>query len=133
MTTSAIKCTMCAKFCRPADSQRHFGCSDPTDPEPYDPEFYCGFCAMKLKREWEWGFQNGHRYGCWEKSKAEIEAAKEAGLVWVGNLPTLRDDNGHTVMNRYVTQEEAVNWLNNKLAHMSIADHEKLFGLQSTP
>jgi hypothetical protein len=124
---------MCGRFCRPADEQRHFGCADPTDPEPYDPEFYCEACAVKLKDEWAREFSKGHIYGCWEKSRAEIEAAKEAGLVWVGNSPTLRDDDGRTVMNRYVTQEEAVNWLHNKLNHITLADREKLFSLQSTP
>ena len=100
-----IKCDVCGKFCIPADSQTHFGCSNPADPAPYDPEYFCERCTKKLKDEWSRDFAIGSTYGCWQKSKAEIEAAKAAGLIWIGNTNTMRDKDCRIVMNRYVSPE----------------------------
>lgn len=101
------RCDMCGKYCSPAtaDSEIPFGCANPEDPEPYDPDHFCENCFADHKANWLKSFKEGSRYGYWEKSRAEQEAAKECGLIWVGdgigtwNTPTYKHQT-------YVTKEE---------------------------
>lgn len=79
-----IICDTCGKFCRPYDSGTLFGTKSYEEPEPLDPFHTCKKCFKKVKNEWIKSFKNGNRQGDWEKSRAEIEAAKECGLRWVG-------------------------------------------------
>lgn len=90
----AIRCDNCYKFCVPYDQETPFGCSNYDPPfrsyriiEPYDPYDYCNKCADELYSKWLDYFQQGGRNGYWQKSKAEIKAAEESGLVWVHNMP----------------------------------------------
>jgi len=102
----AIICDGCGLFCRPVDEETPFGCLDPENPEPYDPYHYCKRCAPKNYRKWLKGFLTGNRGGYWQKSKAEIRAAKKCGLVWVhGGLgnPNIRGDYANY---EYVTPNE---------------------------
>lgn len=78
------QCDYCGRFCRPYDEWTPFGCSNPEEPEPYDPSFVCEKCYSQLKDDWKRWLISGSGYGDWQKSKAEIEAAKELNMVWIG-------------------------------------------------
>lgn len=78
-----IRCDDCGLFCVPFDSETPFGCADPEYPEPYDPYHYCESCSEKLYRKYLEGFRKGKRSGNYEKSNAEMRAAKDCGLVWL--------------------------------------------------
>jgi len=78
-----IKCDTCGEYCIPYDEETPFGCKNEEDPEPYDPYFYCKKCAKKLEKEWLKHFENGDRSGYYQKSNAEIKAAKKFKLKWV--------------------------------------------------
>ncbi len=42
------RCSDCNLFCGwAADNGTHFGCNDPEDPEPLDPDYFCSKCAEK--------------------------------------------------------------------------------------
>jgi len=67
-------------------------------PEPYDAEYLCDKHSEKLYRKLLAGYKDGRRSGDWQKSRAEIRAAKEAGLEWIHSsglvdLRTERDVN----------------------------------------
>lgn len=101
------RCDYCYKYALIADSYTPFGCADPTDPEPYDPTDICGRCSEKDYQKWLQTLSAGSRHGNWCKSNGEVRAAKECGLVWVGNTGTLRDvETGSHVMNRYILETE---------------------------
>lgn len=100
-----IRCDTCGLFCQPADQETPFGCYDA--PEPYDPFHYCGKCAVALYEEHLKQFRDGNRYGMWQKSDAEVRAAKDCGLRWIGNTGIAIDKrNGRTVINEYVSAED---------------------------
>ena len=80
---NTITCDECGLFCRPYDSYTPFGCQGPECLEPLDPLHICKKCFPKVKKRWIEEFKNGYRDGDWEKSRAEMEAAKECGLKWV--------------------------------------------------
>lgn len=81
-----VICDVCGRFCSlPVDSWTPFGCADPEAPEPYDPSHICKKCFPEVKKDWVKRFKLGYRGGNWQKSRAESEAAKECGLVWVGS------------------------------------------------
>ena len=79
------KCHYCGKFCYPYDQSTAFGCKDPEEPEPLDPEFTCQKCYPKALEFWRNWFASGLKTGDWEKSKAEITMARKFNLVWVGS------------------------------------------------
>jgi len=79
------KCEECGKLCKPYDDYTPFGCEDPEDPEPLDPEYICKKCFPKVKKRWIKNFKEGSRNGDYRKSMAEMEAAKECKLKWVGS------------------------------------------------
>lgn len=86
------QCHHCGIFSKyeEMDSYTRFGCSSYNPPEPHDPVFICKKCSHKLKEDFADSFKKGYyRTGDWQKSKAEIEAAKEAGLVWIHNNESL--------------------------------------------
>jgi len=79
------KCSRCGKYRLVFDYFTPFGCQGEEGLEPLDREFICKRCFPVIKRNWIKRFKNGERSGDWEKSRAEREAAKEMGLVWVGS------------------------------------------------
>ena len=105
MNREPIICSECGKFCRPFDSYTNFGCQGEDCLEPLDPNFICKKCFPKFKKGWVDGFKKGYRNGDYEKSNAEIEAAKECGLIWVsdgiGILGTEYFIDGH----KYITEK----------------------------
>lgn len=78
-----IRCDECGLFCMPYDEEIPFGTKSYEYPEPLDPYHYCKKCFPKIKKRYIKQFKEGSRYGCWQKSKAEQEAAKECGLIWI--------------------------------------------------
>jgi len=78
-------CAWCGYVKEPHDQYTNFGCSSYDPPEPLDPEFICKDCFPYYKDHWLKIFKEGGRYGDWQKSRAEIEAAKECNLKWVGS------------------------------------------------
>ena len=78
-------CSECRKFCRPVDSYTPFGSQGPEGLEPLDEEYTCKKCFPKVKKGWIKNFKNGGRYGDYQKSRAEMEAAEECGLAWVSS------------------------------------------------
>ena len=103
-TNDKYRCDLCSKFMsEPYDSRTIFGCADPSAPEPYDPDEFCKKCSeARYKKLLAWYSCCG-RDGDYIKSNAEIRAAKDAGLVWVGNSNTLVEKHtGRSIMNRYI-------------------------------
>ena len=46
------RCVKCSKYCGYlADMGNRYGCADPGDPEPYDPDYWCKVCAKKEEAE----------------------------------------------------------------------------------
>lgn len=82
-----IRCDDCGLFCAwdDFDDYTPFGCDDPENPEPYDPSHLCGRCSEKKYLKLLQAFKEGRRWGDWQKSKAEVRAANDAGLEWVGS------------------------------------------------
>jgi len=82
-------CYVCCKIVPwDSDSSTHYGCADPGDPEPYDPEFYCKKCAnreyedfsARLKRlESENIFEDHKPY--WQMPNWCLKAMKDNGWV----------------------------------------------------
>jgi len=98
MTTYQPRCSYCNKFVPyGADYYVPYGCANPEAPEPYDPSFLCKKHADEVYREFKKSFRNGDRSGDWTKSEAEMRAAKECGLAWVGSngVGILGDKNGN--------------------------------------
>ena len=100
-------CAWCGGLCQPHDQYTNFGCSSYDPPEPLDPEYICKDCWSEYKANWVKRFRDGGKYGDWQKSNAEKEAAKECGLAWVHS-------GGHGMLGskdfadsyQYITQEE---------------------------
>jgi len=102
-----IKCDHCGKFCKPYDSYTPFGCRCYDPPEPYDPTVICKKCYENLKADWLKRFKKGElQYGNWQKSKAEMEAAKECGLIWIHSNGIGKYGTKEYKIYCYVTQEE---------------------------
>ncbi len=104
---NTLICDECGLFCKYYDEYTYYGCSNPEDPEPYDPCHICKKCFPEVKAKWVKRFKEGYRCGDWAKSRAETEAAKECGLVFiystgVGTLGTKDFSPNH----QYITQEE---------------------------
>ena len=80
------QCEGCGKFVSyNADSYVPYGCADPESPGPYEPRFYCTKCSEEQYQWYLKRFKEGSRYGDWQKSNAEMRAAKECHLAWVGS------------------------------------------------
>jgi hypothetical protein len=78
---NTIICDECGLFCKPYDEYTNFGCSS----EPLEPNHICRKCYPKVRQGWIKTFRDGGRNGDWQKSNAEIEAAKICKLKWVGS------------------------------------------------
>ena len=104
------RCTVCNVFVPyDADSYIPYGCADPEAPEPYDPEYYCAKHAEETYKDFVKDFTAGKRSGEWTKSQAEMRAAKECGLAWVGSggVGILSDKNGNWQdPHKYIDQKE---------------------------
>lgn len=101
------QCHQCYKFCKyeDLDSFTPFGCASYDPPEPFDPTMICKSCSEELKEYYAKQFAKGnYKIGCWQKSRAEHEAAKEAGLVWIGNSSSV-EYNGKRAFNEYIPKE----------------------------
>ena len=101
------QCHQCYRFCRyeDMDSFTPFGCANYEEPEPFDPTYLCKVCSEQLKQEYIKRFKEGnYKYGDWCKSRAEHEAAKECGLVWVSNNSSV-EYNGKRAFNEYIPKE----------------------------
>ena len=85
MLINKIICNECGKIRYPFDSWTSFGCQGTECMEPLDPLSICKECFPKVKKRWIKRFKAGYRTGNWQKSKAEIQAAKECKLAWVGS------------------------------------------------
>lgn len=77
-----VRCDMCGKFCIPYDEETPYGSKYAEDPEPLDPYHYCKKCSKKLYKNWLNLLVINPNCGDWQKSNAEIKAAKKLGLVW---------------------------------------------------
>ena len=87
------------------DTYTPFGCSSYDPPEPLDPINICKKCSDKLKHDFLNRFRNEeYKYGDWQKSKAERDAAKECGLVWVNGAQNV-EYNGHRAFFEYVPKK----------------------------
>lgn len=101
-----MRCDGCFKFIRyPFDSRTTFGCADPEAPEPYDPDDYCRKCSNEMYRRLLKGYLCCARSGDWMKSKAEIRAAKEAELTWVGQSG-FSSQTGRYIYHQYLSKWE---------------------------
>ena len=104
------RCVDCNKFVPyDADNYIPYGCADPEAPEPFDPEYLCVKHAEEVYKNFVKFFTNGKRTGEWAKSQAEIQAAKECGLMWVGSngVGILGDKNGNWKdAHQYIAKEE---------------------------
>ncbi len=109
------RCGYCNRFVKwNSDSYTPYGCEDPGAPEPYDPVYMCKKHEEEHYLFMLKGFTSGGRSGDWYKSRAEIRAAKEAGLVWVHKGLGEHGTEGYVGPHQYVTQEEyeELGWCN---------------------
>lgn len=82
-----MRCTFCGKFLKIAeDSYTPFGAQGPENLDPLDEEFVCKKCWPGFKQSWIEYFKGGFRYGDYQKSRAERQAAKECKLVWIDGV-----------------------------------------------
>ena len=102
---NTIICDECGLFCSYFDEYTPFGCSSYEPPEPLGPSHICKKCFPKVKKRWIESFKKGNRNGDWQKSKAEVEAAKKCGLEWVGNGMGILGTNYFIDGHRYVNKE----------------------------
>ena len=102
----ANQCEHCGIFCKyeEMDSYTPYGCSSYDPPEPYDPTSVCKKCSQKIYKEYKKQFAAGNFRGDWCKSRAEMRAAKEAGLVWIGNNSNIKYK-GKRAFNEYIPKE----------------------------
>lgn len=78
------RCEDCGLFVAwGADNETPFGTKNYEDPEPLDPIYFCNKHARLYYKKLLEAYRNGSRWGAYIKSKAEVRAAKEAGLEWV--------------------------------------------------
>ena len=100
------QCETCGKFSRyeDLDSYTPFGCSNYASPEPYDPIVICKKCSVLLYEEYILRFINEDFSGDWQKSNAEIMAAKDSGLVWIGSNSITID--GKRILYRYMRKTD---------------------------
>ena len=111
MKNEQLKCSDCGKFIRqPFDQRTTFGCANPEAPEPYDPDYFCRKCATKMYKKLLVGYKCCHRDGDWQKSNAEMKAAKEAGLEWVDSSGIVEPFSGREIMYRYIRTADK-NWI----------------------
>lgn len=100
-----IKCGDCGKFIKePYDSRTTFGCADPSAPEPYDPDFFCKKCSKKRYEKLLVEYKCCKRSGDYNKSDAEIRAAKEAGLVWIHGSSLIEKSSGRNIHYEYIRE-----------------------------
>lgn len=119
-----FKCDDCGKLAsEPFDSETPYGCADPTDPVPYDPTEYCKTCAEKLYSYWQGRFKDGGRGGMWQKSNAEVRAAKEFGLTWVHSPSLVHVVTGHKVFNEYIVEAERDKYVEEYAVYKPIQKH----------
>jgi len=103
---NTIICDECGLFCKPYDEYICFGTKDYDYPEPLDPNHVCKKCWKKFKQQWITNFKQGQRNGDWQKSRAEIKAAKECGLIWIHSNGIGKYGTSEHKNYCYVTQEE---------------------------
>lgn len=106
------QCNDCGKYAKyeDLDSYTPFGCSDPSNPSPFDPTNICPECQERLFDYFLGCFKNGnYKVGHWQKSKAERKAAKECNLIWIGNNSDYQID-GRRAFNEYVPEYGYREW-----------------------
>ena len=89
------------------DEYTPFGCSSYDPPEPHEPNHTCKKCLEKVYKSKLEYFKKGGRQGNWQKSDAEMRAAKESGLVWVHDrgFPQSKPTNERRYY-QYISKEE---------------------------
>jgi len=103
METEQLRCSDCGKFIKfPFDQKTTFGCSSYDPPEPCDPDYFCQKCAKKMYKWLLEKYKCCYREGDWEKSNAEMRAAKEAGLEWIGSSGIVNPFNGEEIRFKYI-------------------------------
>lgn len=101
------RCCYCGKFAGyNADSFTPFGCADPSDPEPYDPEYICAKCEKIDYEKWLEDFGKGRTYGNWCKSRSETSAAEKMNLMWVHEPSYVDPRNGRHYFNEWVPKDK---------------------------
>lgn len=105
-----LRCYFCGRFLRhPYDSRVIFGGTGPEGLDPHDPDFFCKRCSTKLYKELLVKYKCCYREGDYEKSRAEIKAAKEAGLVWVHGTGFVEKSTGRDICYQYIREVDR-NW-----------------------
>jgi hypothetical protein len=96
------QCEWCGRFFsyENMDSFTSFGCASYNPPEPFDPTCICGKCSHALYEKYKARFKSGTFIGDWQKSNAELKAAKECNLTWVGSFS--KEINGIRYHNQWV-------------------------------
>lgn len=103
------RCCYCGKFAGYlADQYTPFGCANPEEPEPYDPEYICKKCEKTDYKKWMKEFQrtNGYLYGNWCKSNGERKAAAKMNLVWVHEPSYVDPKTGFDYFNVWVNKDK---------------------------
>jgi hypothetical protein len=104
-----IICDTCGKFCIPYDEETPFGCSSYDPPEPLDPYHYCKSCSKDHDKYWDDEFKKYGKdvSGYWQKSNAEMKAAKKYGFVWLHSYGVgIYGTKDYADAYQYITQEE---------------------------
>lgn len=74
------KCDICGKFIKygTGDCGTRYGCSNPSDPEPHDPDYWCDKCSEKYYNK---AIEQGDKMQLyWEMPNWQQRALKALGL-----------------------------------------------------
>jgi len=82
-------CNNCSKIVPwDSDSSTAYGCANPSDPEPYDPDFYCKKCAEKEYKRFSEKLQSlekekilEYHKPYWIMPNFALEAMKDNGWI----------------------------------------------------
>jgi hypothetical protein len=104
----AIICDECGHFCSPKDFDvwAPFGGTGPDGLDPPEDSHICARCWPEVKARWAAAFARGSVRGDWVKSRAEREAAAEAGLEWVHSTGFVDARTGRDIHYRYIRTDE---------------------------
>lgn len=70
-------------------------------------------------------FKEGHRSGNWQKSHAEVKAAKECGLTWIHSPSLVHIVTGVRVFNEYIVEAERDKYVPEYEIYQPIQKHVK--------
>lgn len=102
-------CEMCGKELHTEDDLRECDMYVPFGgyEEPLPPKYICPECIPDFDKDWDENFEN--KTPCWQKSNAELKAAKKRNLAWVSEgVGTLGSNVNWARGHQYIDKDEYI-------------------------